>query len=224
MLAGAGKVAPVAGLVIATIGAGWLQDCPFSVKSVGVGLLPTGFSVPLAPGVAVPLVARFAFHPASLTVTLLPDCDQVPPQPPPGGICWPLGNVNCSVQPLIAGPRFVMLTLTLKPWPQSLCTLHCTLQVGPAARAVVEPTPTMPPTNAKNAAARESALTRVNRASMWCPPPLRAPPPPPPPPRRKRSAAGGGPFPPAPPGGYWAAPPLGGPPPPPHAADSLLFR
>src|SRR2546423_10489190 len=84
-VAGAVKLEPAAGLVMATAGAAWLQLSPFSVKLVGAGLLPAGLSPPLNPMfVIVWLVPTWAFQPASFSVTFGPDWDQVPPQPPWG--------------------------------------------------------------------------------------------------------------------------------------------
>src|SRR5262249_8585751 len=101
---------------------------------------------------------------ASLTVTTLPDWVQVPLQPLLS--CWPPVNENWRVQLVIGAPRLVMVRFGWKPTPQSLATVYCTLQAGPAACAVTGPTPTAPASSAMTHAADESALLCGNLANM----------------------------------------------------------
>src|SRR3954454_6053680 len=86
---------------------GWpvppLQATPLSAKFDGAGLLP--FHEPLNPKLALPLVARPAFQPASRALTCAPFWATVAFHA--WVTRWPAPNDNVSVQPVSGSPRLV---------------------------------------------------------------------------------------------------------------------
>src|SRR5690348_12598755 len=75
-------------------------------------------------------VPRAPFHDMLWTVTTAPDCDHVPDQP--WSMTWLPGNVNCSVQLVIASPVLVMVMLPPNPLPLSHALAYVTWQAGAA--------------------------------------------------------------------------------------------
>ena len=116
------NVAPLVGLVSATVGAVLVggappQLTPLTVNAVGFGLLPT--HAPLKPIEVEAPVPRLPFQSRLRAVTALPDWVQVADQP----CCtrWlASGKVKPSVQPVSGSPRFRSVTLAVKPPGQSL--------------------------------------------------------------------------------------------------------
>lgn len=94
-----------------------LQATPLRVKAVGFGLLPE--YAPLNPMVVEAPVPRLPFHDSLVAVTSLPVWLHFADQP--WVTRWELfGKENLSVQPVSASPRFLTVTLAVKPAFQSL--------------------------------------------------------------------------------------------------------
>jgi hypothetical protein len=92
-----------------------VQATPFRANEVGTAfVLP---EVPWKPADALPPVARAPFQPALVALTAAPLWLKVAFQPLV--IFWSFGNVQVTVQPLIASPRLVTVTPATKPPP------HC---------------------------------------------------------------------------------------------------
>jgi hypothetical protein len=98
------------------------QVTPLTEKLAGPLLLPV--NAPLNPMFVLAPVASAPFQLSLVTVTFSPDWDQVPSQPLV--TCWPPGNVNASVQLVIAGPVLVIVTLPVNPPGQLLGTEYAT--------------------------------------------------------------------------------------------------
>src|SRR5690348_12144761 len=88
-----------------------VQATPFSEKLAGLPLVPV--HEPLKPIDVDAPVPRLPFHDMLVAVTLAADCDQFADQP--WVTCWPFGNAKRSVQADSASPRFLTVTLAVKP-------------------------------------------------------------------------------------------------------------